>query len=146
MPLYPARVRWSQSVTAGSYYEFTVEISALANTKAIYRPLLFMYNMSSTASLDLKITHVMSLGPGDDPLGSGTFTQDMVDTAVPQESSYQYDFLGIHLSTDTSIAVTHVVRVTNNDAADQPVHLVLYGQTDLEAQLPAGNAIVRGTS
>jgi hypothetical protein len=142
--LYPVRQDWPASVAAGGSYTFTLETAALANVRAIYRPVLRCYNFSS-GSLDLTITHVLDLGSGDDPLHTGTFTMQVVQDTVLTGTYLDYTFGGIHLATDTDLAVSHTVLVENPGAAARLFHAVLYGETEISTQLPASSAIVRNT-
>jgi hypothetical protein len=140
--LYPIRADWPVSVPAGDDYTFTVETTALANTRAIYHPVLRCYNFSS-GSLDLTISHTLDLGSGDDPLHNGTFTMVVVQDTIPTSSYLDYDFGGIHLATDTTLTIYHNVTVANAGAADRIFHAVLFGEVETATQLPASAPIVR---
>ncbi|MFA5135486.1 MAG: hypothetical protein WC505_06910 [Patescibacteria group bacterium] len=140
--LYPCRIDWPANITAGDEYTFVVEDTALANANAIYEPVLRVYNFG-TETLDLTITHKLDLGTGDDPLHNGIFEMDVVVTIIPTGTYVDFTFGGLHLATDTVLAVTHTVEVANASGSTQLMHAVLYGKAELEAQLPASAAIIR---
>ena len=140
--LYPCRIDWPANIGTGEDYEFVVETTALANANAIYSPVLRVHNFG-TLTLDLTITYKLDLGTGDDPLHSGTFELDVVVTTVPAATYVDFAFGGLHLANDSVTSVTHTVTIANASGATQLVHAVLFGQAELEAQLPASAAIIR---
>lgn len=140
--LYPVRQDWPASVPAGDDYSFTLETTALANIRAIYKPVLRCYNFS-TGPLDLTIEHVLDLGSGDDPLHNGTFTMTVVLETIPASSYLDYNFGGIHLATDTTLTVYHTITVANAGATARIFHAVLFGEAEIATQLPASAPIVR---
>jgi hypothetical protein len=141
--LYPIRVDWPANVPAGDDYTFTVETSALANTRAVYRPVLRCHNFS-TGALDLTITYTLDLGSGDDPLHNGTFTETVVLETIPAAMYLDYNFGGINLAADTTLTVYHNVTIANAGATARLFHAVLFGEIETAVQLPASSPIVRG--
>jgi hypothetical protein len=141
--LYPCRIDWAANISTGDDYTFVVETEALANAKAVYSPLLRVYNFG-TDTLDVTITHVLDLGAGDDPLHSGTFSMDVVIASVLTGTFLDYNFGNAHLAQDAVLTVTHTVEIANATGVTQLAHAVLFGEAELEAQLPASAPIVRG--
>lgn len=140
--LYPLRGDWPVNVPAGDDYTFTVETTALMNTRAVYHPVLRCHNFS-TGALDLTIEYTLDLGSGDDPLHNGTFTMVVVLATIPASTYLDYDFGGIHLATDTTLTVYHNVTIANPGAVARLFHAVLFGEIETAVQLPASSPIVR---
>jgi hypothetical protein len=142
MSLNPVRVDWPRLLTGTETYTFEVEARALTNTKSVFWPVLRFHNMG-TSSLNLKITYTLDMGSGDDPLLSGTFTQDVVDEAVASGAFRDYAFGGTNLTTDSIFTITHTVEIVNSSGTNQLCHTLLFGGAEVEAQLPASQPIIR---
>lgn len=145
MALSVTKSHWAQQLTTGESTTFTIEDSALANTNAIYRPVFRFHNFGDE-SCTLEIVYYLELTSStSDPLMTGTYTNTVVDTTVPADSMYTYDFDGIVLDSDTMVATKHVVTITNSGASTHTFHSVLWGFTEVQTQFPSANSIIRNS-
>jgi hypothetical protein len=141
MSLVPVKFLWPYRLDPDEEVSFTVE-EEMQTAKFIFSPLLRLYNSSGSA-VHLKIVHILDLGFGDDPLYSGTYTYDLVDEDIPNNSIRDFDFTP-QIDLDTTATTRHVVYVTNLDPlVERIVRFILFGSTEISVQLPAGQEIVK---
>jgi len=141
MSLTPVKFLWPYRLDPDEEKSFTVE-DQMQTAKFILTPMLRLYN-SSGAEVNLKITHVLDLGFGDDPLYSGTYQYIVVDEDVPSPSLRDYSFTP-QIDLDDVASTRHVVTIKNLDSVEERiVRFILFGYTDIQTQLPANQQIVR---
>jgi len=144
MSLVPVKFLWPYRLDPGETISFTVE-DEMQTAKFIFDPLIRLYN-SSGSSVHLTIVHVLDLGFGDNPLYSGTYQYTVVDEDVPSPALRDYDFTP-QIDLDTTAATRHVVSVENLDLVEEKiVRFILFGQTEVSVQLPAGQEIIKATT
>jgi len=143
MALTPVKGKWSQQLLTGETTSFTIETTALKNVQAVYNPVFRFYNIGDE-NATLVITSTLDLGTDtDDPLNSGSFTETVLDTVVPAETTQDYAFGGIQLDNDEDVTVTHTVTITNSGLATQVFHSILFGSSDV--QFGSANIIIRNS-
>jgi hypothetical protein len=141
MSLTPVKFLWPYRLDPGTETSFTVE-EQMQTAKFVLTPVIRLYN-SSGSDVNLKITHVLDLGFGDDPLYSGTYQFIVVDEDVPSPALRDYAFTP-QIDLDDVASTRHVVTVKNLDLLEERiVRFILFGYTDIQAQLPANQQIVR---
>ncbi len=140
--MYPVKILLPYQIAAAGSTDVDLEGQVLTTAKAIFNPVLTFYNRTTGLS-HLKITHIVDMAFGDDPLRSGTFTQTVVDDDVSAGNTLSYDFEDRNLDNDTQIVTRHTVTVTNLDVVTQIYWLVLYGRADIRLQLPASQEIIK---
>lgn len=140
MALLPVKFYWSFRLDPSETISFTIE-NEIQTAKTVFTPMLRMYN-SSGAVIHEKIVHLLDLGFGDDPLNCGTFTYDLLDEDVPDNSIR--DFAPApQIDLALFPATRHTVYATNKDTTtERIVRFILFGMADISAQLPAGQEIV----
>lgn len=144
MSLVPVKFFWPYRLDPDEEISFTVE-DEMQTAKFVLNPLLRLYNSSGSA-VHLKIVHILDLGFGDNPLYSGTYQYDVVDEDVPNNALRDYQFTP-QIDLDTVAATRHVVYVKNLDlAAERIVRFILFGDTEVQTTLPAGQQIIRATT
>jgi len=141
MTLLPVKFLWPIRLDPGQTYSFTVE-DEIRTVKAIFDPLLRLYNTSSN-SVNLKITHILDLGFGDDPLYSGTWSFLLVDNDVPTLTLRDFDFTP-QIDNDTVATTRHTVAVTNLSATTESIiRFILFGTAEVSVRLDASQEIIR---
>ncbi len=138
----PVKMMWPIRLDPSANYAFTVEDN-IRLTSAIYNPLLRFYNTNLTGDMQLIIEHTLDLGFGDDPLYSGSWTFTVVDEQIPPISLRDYAFTP-QIDLDDTVITRHTITVTNLSAVEEKiVRLILFGDADVQAQLPAGQQIIK---
>ena len=141
MALLPVKFLWPVRLDPSQEYSFTVE-DEITTVKAIFDPLLRLYN-TSTNSVNLKITHVLDLGFGDDPLYSGSWSFLLVDEDVPTLTLRDFDFTP-QIDNDTVAATRHTVTVKNlSTTTEAIVRFILFGTSEVNVRLDASQEIIR---
>lgn len=149
MSLIPVKMLWpirlDPNGTPGGSYAFVVE-DRIRTAKAVFNPLLRFYNTNTSGDINLKITHTLDLGYGDDPLYSGSWTFEVVNEDIPHVTIRDYNFTP-QIDLDQVAVTRHTVTVTNLSTTEQKiVRLILFGSAEVEAQLPASQQIVRAAT
>ena len=140
MALLPVKFYWSFQLDPSETASFTIEES-MQTEKSVFSPMLRMYN-SSGAIIHERIEHLLDLGFGDDPLNCGTFTYDLLDEDVPDDSIRDYA-LTPQIDLAKFPATRNTVYMTNTDTVEQRiVRFILFGTAEIGAQLPAGQEVV----
>lgn len=144
MSLVPVKFLWPYRLDPDEEISFTVE-DEMQTAKFILNPELRLYNSSGHA-VHLRIVHVLDLGFGDNPLYSGTYQYTVVDEDIPNNCLRDYDFTP-QIDLDDVAVTRHVVYIKNLDTTlERIVRFILFGSTEVQVMLPAGQEIIRATT
>lgn len=143
MALAPLKIHLPFQLTAGQTTSITLEDQFPVNT--VFAPILRFYNPSDGVNMRLQVQHILDLGFGDDPLNSGTYTFDIVNETVIPDTLRDVEL--VQLDNDSTVITQHVVTLENLDATETKiVRLILTGRTEIQAQLPASQQIIKASS
>jgi len=141
MTLLPVKFLWPVRLDPEQTYSFTVE-DEIRTVKAIFDPLLRLYNTSSN-DVNLKITHILELGFGDDPLYSGSWSFLLVDNDVPTLTLRDFDFTP-QIDNDTVAKTSHTIAIKNLSLLTESiVRFILFGTAEVSVRLDASQEIIR---
>lgn len=141
MSLVPVKFLWPVRLDPGQIHSFTVE-DEIRTVKSIFDPLLRLYNTSGS-TVNLKITHILDLGFGDDPLYSGTWTFLLVDDDIPTLTLRDFNFTP-QIDNDTEVATRHTITVENKSTTQESiVRFILFGTSEISVRLSANQEIIK---
>lgn len=104
---------------------FTTALETQLPVLPILHPRILFKNTSVAASVNVVITHILDLGTSTDPLLTGTFPTEVVNTLIDPEDLLTHLFLDVALSEGP---VRHTFSLENLSAVDTViVHVLVEG-------------------
>ena len=138
----PVKIMWPFRLDPSGSASFTVE-DDLPGITFTMDPMLRLYN-TSPADTHFKVVHLLELGPGDDPLWSGSYEFLLVDEDVLPMKLRDVELTKNIDKIDPDFATRHTVTVTNMDTVNERiVRVALFGWSVIDTQLPASQQIIR---
>ena len=105
--LIPLRI--TPAATTTWFLEATMPVLPLL------RPRIFFKNTSPGVTVNVEIQHILDLGVSDDPLISGTFPTEIVNSTINPDDLLVHYFMEVALS---SAPVRHQISVENPSATE----------------------------
>lgn len=144
MALVPVKIHLPFELLPGETKAVTIE-DQLPTISTVFDPLIRFHNPTGGVNMRLQVDYVLDMGFGDDPLSSGSFTWELVNETVGPDTLR--DVALAQIDNDTTVVTRHVVTIENLDATEtEIVRLILYGQTEVQSQLPASQQIIKAAT